>query len=158
MKFYSEKLNQLFDSEDALVAAEKSTKCKKKGCNNSLKDAEQPVAEPTPEAPTKKQLASDVERADEKLKEAYANYEAAKAKAEELTKEYLKQLNELLDPAKKAIEVAEKEKYAAIRNFNESFGAYQVTYTGARAADEMVKAINHLNNQTMRSFKDLFWF
>jgi hypothetical protein len=156
MKFYSEKLNQLFDSEDALVAAEKSASSKKK--STSKKESTQTDKINPVEAPSKKQLACEVEAADEKVREAYANYDTAQKQAEELSKTYLTELCAILDPAKKAIEAAEKERYFAIKRFNDSFGAYQVTYTGAKAADEMLKAINNLNERSSRAFKEFFWF
>lgn len=151
MKFYSEKLDQLFDTLEELQSAE-SVNSKKKSKKVVV---EEPVVEKQPEIPTKKQLAAAVEAADEAVKEAYANYETAKAHAEELSKKYLAEVNAILDPAEKAVKEAEQKRYEAIRNFNNSYGAYQVTYTGARAADELVKAINSLNS---KSFKDLFWF
>lgn len=151
MKFYSEKLDKLFDSAEELQLAE-SASTKKKSKKIVV---EEPVVEKQPEVPTKKQLATAVEAADEAVKEAYANYETAKANAEELSKKYLAEVNAILEPAEKAVKQAEQKRYEAIRNFNNSYGAYQVTYTGARAADELVKAINSLNS---KSFKDLFWF
>lgn len=150
MKFYSEKLDEMFDTLEALEAAEKSTKKKKKAAVTE-KDAEQP------ETTTRKQLANDVEAADEAVKAAYASYESAKAQAEELSKQYLAQIDAILEPAKKAIKDAEQKRYEAIKKFNDNFGAYQVTYTGARAAEEMIKAMNNINARANRMFRDMFW-
>ena len=50
-----------------------------------------------------------------------------------------------MEPAKKAVSDAEKAKYKAIKEFNDSYGAYQVTYTGARAAEEMLKTLRELD-------------
>lgn len=149
MKFYSEKLEKLFDSEKELLEAESKKVSKKKSTMS---------ATPEQTAPTKKQLANEVEAADESLKEAYANYESAKAKVEELSKKYLAEVNEILDPAQKAVKEAEQHRYEAIRKFNDSYGAYQVTYTGARAADEMMKAISNINTRANNLFRDMFWF
>lgn len=150
MKFYSEKLDKLFDSIEELQAAETSKKKKKTA-------TEQPVVDESATVPTRKELATAVETADEKLKQAYADYETAKAKAEELSKKYLEEINALLDPAQKAVKEAERLRYEAIRNFNDSYGAYQVTYTGAKAADEMMKAINNINSKASKIFRDMFW-
>lgn len=156
MKFYSEKLNQVFDTPEQLEEAEKNVKSvsKKRAVKEQVSQASEEVVDT--QTPTKKQLAADVEAADDKLKEAYANYEAARARVEEISKKYLEETKEILDPAAKAVKDAEKARYAAIRKFNDSFGAYQVTYTGAKAADEMLKAINNLNERSL--IKNLFWF
>ena len=151
MKYYSEKLDKVFDTAEELLDAEKSTKKKtKKGITEEV------VTTKEPEVPTKKQLAAEVEQADEAVKAAYADYETAKAKAEDLYKEYLAAIDALLEPAKKAVKDAEQKRYEAIRKFNDVYGAYQVTYTGARAAEELVKAINSFNSKTNRFFRD-FW-
>ena len=101
MKFYSEKLDKLFDTPEELQAAETSKK-KKKAVN------EQPVVDESATVPTRKELASAVEAADERVKQAYADYETAKGKAEELSKKYLEEINALLDPAQKAVKEAER--------------------------------------------------
>ena len=150
MKFYSEKLDKLFDTLEELQAAE-TPKKKKKAV------AEQPVVDEAATVPTRKELASAVEAADERVKQAYADYETAKGKAEELSKKYLEEFNALLDPAQKAVKEAERLRYEAIRNFNDSYGAYQVTYTGAKAADDMMKAISNINSRANKIFRDMFW-
>ena len=150
MKFYSEKLDKLFDTPEELQAAETSKKKKKAA-------TEQPVVDESATVPTRKELASAVEAADERVKQAYADYETAKGKAEELSKKYLEEINALLDPAQKAVKEAERLRYEAIRNFNDSYGAYQVTYTGAKAADEMMKAISNINSRANKMFRDMFW-
>lgn len=154
MKFYSEKLDKLFDSKEDLEAAEAAKVSKKKKTKAESTTVEQPTSE---ETPSRKQLAYEVELADESVKEAYANYESAKVKAEELSKKYLAEISEILDPAQKAVKDAEQARYEAIRKFNDSYGAYQVTYTGARAADEMMKAISNINSRATKIFRDMFW-
>lgn len=165
MKYYSEKLNEVFDTPEALEAAENAVKksCKHKSCtktdvnnlNNKCdcKDASKNVG-----GPTKKQLAANVDEAEEKLKAAYAEYEVAKKQIEELSKTYLESVEAILTPAKEAVKKAEQERYAAIRKFNESFGAYQVTLTGDRAAKEMMRAINEMNSMQRKVFNNAFWF
>lgn len=146
MKYYSEKLDKLFDSLEELQVAEKS-KSKRKT----------PVSEETqPAIPSRKELAAAVESADAAVKDAYAQYESAKVKAEELSKKYLEEVNSIIDPAQKAVKDAEQKRYEAIRNFNNSYGAYQVTYNGARAAEEMMKAIRNINSKS-NFFRDFFW-
>ena len=153
MKFYSEKLDKMFDTMEELIAAETSKKKKKKDV------AATPVEElpVEPAVPTRKELAAAVEDADAKVKEAYSNYEAAKVHAEELSKKYLEEINAILEPAQKAVKEAETARYEAIRNFNDSYGAYQVTYTGARAAEEWAKSLNNINARANKLFRDMFW-
>ena len=150
MKFYSEKLDKLFDTPEELQAAE-TPKKKKKAV------AEQSIVDETATVPTRKELATAVEAAEERVKQAYADYETARGKAEELSKKYLEEINAILDPAQKSVKEAERLRYEAIRNFNDSYGAYQVTYTGAKAADEMMKAINNINSRASKLFRDMFW-
>lgn len=151
MKFYSEKLDKLFDTLEELQAAE-TPKKKKRSVEHT-----EPVVEEPATTPSRKELATAVEAADEQVKQAYADYETAKTKAEELSKKYLEELNAILDPAQKAVKEAELLRYQAIRNFNDSYGAYQVTYTGAKAADDMMKAISNINSRANKIFRDMFW-
>ena len=155
MKFYSEKLDKMFDTMEELQIAEAPKKKKKA----TLTPVEEPLATTPaePAVPTRKELAAAVELADEAVKEAYANYETAKAKVEELSKKYLAEVNNIFEPAQKAVKEAEKARYDAIRKFNDSYGAYQVTYTGARAADDMMKAISNINSRANKLFRDFFW-
>lgn len=165
MKYYSEKLNEVFDTPEALEAAENAVKksCKHKSCtktdvNNLNNKCDCKDASKNVEGPTKKQLAANVDEAEEKLKAAYAEYEVAKKQIEELSKTYLESVEAILTPAKEAVKKAEQERYAAIRKFNESFGAYQVTLTGDRAAKEMMRAINEMNSIQRKVFNNAFWF
>lgn len=152
MQYYSEKLNKLFDSVEELEREEG----KKTSKSATKKTASDKIVNKQDEqtTPTRKQLAIAVEAADEAVKEAYAKYEAAKAQVEELSKKYLEETDKILEPAKAAVKNAEQNRYEAIRKFNDSYGAYQVTYTGARAADELMKAINRINSKAIREF---FW-
>ena len=156
MKFYSEKLDMMFDSPEALLEAEQGASTKSKKRKKAVAEEVSQVVEPA--VPTKKELAMAVERADEHLKEAYAHYESAKEAAKDLSKKYLEEVNNILLPAQEAVKNAEQARYQAIRKFNESYGAYQVTYTGARAADEMMKAISNINTKGNKILRDMFWF
>lgn len=150
MKYYSEKLDKMFDTPEALQEAETAKSVKKKrGITVDMNES-------APAVPTRKELATAVEAADEAVKDAYAKYETAKVKAEELSKKYLEEVEAILEPARKTVREAEQKRYEAIRKFNDSFGAYQVTYNGARAADELMKAINNINAKT-NLFRDFFW-
>ena len=84
--------------------------------------------------------------------------EVAKKQIEELSKTYLESVEAILTPAKEAVKTAEKARYEAIRKFNDSFGAYQVTLTGDKAAKEMLRAMNEMNNMQRKVFNNAFWF
>ena len=151
MKYYSEKLNELFNSPEELEAAEK-TVTSKKAKKKTVETAEQP------KAPSRKELAAAVEAADELVKKCYADYDQAQLKVEELSKSYLAEIDKILGDAKKAVKDAERARYDAIRKFNDTYGAYQVTYTGDKAADELLKAIRSINSTAHNIFRDSFWF
>lgn len=157
MKYYSETLNTLFDTQEELQAAEAAVTEPEEVEQLDDLPEETEVAPVEDTAMTKKQLANAVETADELVKEAYANYEAAKVKAEELSRTYLAEVDAIMEPAKQAVREAEQNRYEAIKKFNEVYGAYHVTYTGTRAADEMLKAINNINRRANRILGDLFW-
>ena len=153
MKYYSEKLDKLFDSQEQLEAEE--TKASKKKPKKVEPNTD---VNTVPEVPSRKELAQAVELADAAVSDAYANYESAKIKAQELSKKYIEEIASIITPAEQAIKDAEQTRYAAIKKFNESYGAYQVTYTGAKAASEMIKAINNINKNTNNLVRDFFWF
>lgn len=149
MKYYSEKLNRMFDSVKQLKAEEAAA-----SVEQTIK--EEPTIEDAKEqAPTKKQLAADVTAAEDALKKAYTEYDIAKKKANDLSEAYLKEISAILDPAKKAVKDAERAKYEAIDRFNKAYGPYQIVITGSRAAEEMLRALDELRNS--RSFFNT-WF
>lgn len=160
MKYYSEKLDKVFDTPEALEEAEDAVVCSCNKVDDDFNDKNLNKCDCKEEvkAPTKKQLASDVDAAEEKLKAAYAEYDVAKAQVEELTKTYLESVEAILTPAKEAVKNAEQARYDAIRRFNESFGAYQTVLTGDRAAREMIRAINEINSMQRKIWNNAFWF
>ena len=159
MKYYSEKLDKVFDTSEALEEAESavytSNKVDDNFKNEKLADTEKKDLD---KIPSKKQLAADVDDADAKVKDAYAEYEVAKKQIEELSKTYLESVDAILTPAKEAVKKAEEERYAAIRKFNTYYGAYQTVLTGDRAAKEMIRAINEINSIQRKIWNNTFWF
>ncbi len=158
MKYFSEKLNEVFDTPEALEEAEMSYD--KARLTEHNKDVNNVLATKKTEikVPSKKQLAADVEDAEAKLKEARADYDVATQKVEELSRKYLEEVDAILTPVKEAVTAAEQRRYEAIRKFNEAYGAYQVTLTGDRAAQEMLRTINELNKIPKDIFRNPFWF
>ena len=159
MKYYSEKLDKVFDTPEALEEAESAVcTCNKVDDNfknEKLADTEKKDLD---KIPSKKQLAADVDDADARVKDAYAEYEVAKKQIEELSKTYLESVDAILTPAKEAVKKAEEERYEAIRKFNNYYGAYQTVLTGDRAAKEMIRAINEINSIQRKIWNNTFWF
>ncbi len=139
MKFYSDVTNQLYDTmeqlkeeESIFLAAEEDVK----------PEPEQAVQQ----GPTRKQLAAEVEAAENRVREAQANMEVARQSAKELSQKYLQELNAIMDPAKEELKAAQEAHYTAVNKFNSAYGPYTTTYTGARAADEFARVLNSLSS------------
>ena len=158
MKYYSDILDEFFETEEQckkaeseclenMVPPEDEESCDECCvCEKSIPCDECKVEEKKETAPTKKDLADRVQKCEEKVKEAYALYSVAEKKVNELSKQYLEEVGKILSPAEKAVKDAEAEKCQAIKDFNDSYGVYRVSYTGARAAEEF--------NRAWRKFED----
>lgn len=143
MKYYSELLDKLFDSDEALVKAENDF-------NDQLLKKEEDKKQISKE---KKELSQKIEEAEAALDAAYENYEKAKAKVVELKKETDQKCQDIIKEAKLQLKAAQDCKYARVQSFNEKYGPYSVSYTGDRALKEM--------NRHLSWFDDLinsFWF
>ena len=130
MKFYSETLNKLFDSEKELKAAEKAFEDK-----NIQKEN------------TKKEMSQRIEAAEIALDAAHRNYEAVREEAARLMDESNKQILKMINDAKAEITEAEKKRTDAIVAFNKQFGTYRANYTGERAqreSDRINKIVNDI--------------
>lgn len=158
MKYFSDVTKEVYETPEALTAAEEAYLST---VNEDLVDdvmEDVPVEDSTTVTkPTKKQLAANVEIAEKALEDANSELAIAEKQVEELSKEYLKACEEILGPAKQKVKECQRAKYDAISKFNEEYGAYQVLYTGPRAANEMIRAINEMNARTANMFKH-FWF
>ena len=159
MKYYSEKLDKVFDTPEALEEAESAVcTCNKVDDNFKNEKLGDTEKKDLNKIPSKKQLAADVDDADAKVKDAYAEYEVAKKQIEELSKTYLESVDAILTTAKEAVKKAEEERYEATRKFNNYYGAYQTVLTGDRAAKEMIRAINEINSIQRKIWNNTFWF
>lgn len=130
MKYYSEKLNKLFDSEKELKAAEKVFEDK-----NIQKEN------------TKKELSMKIEAAETALDAAHKNYEVVREEAAKLMDESNKQILHMMNDAKAKITEAERVRTDAIVAFNQQFGTYRANYTGERAqreSDRINKIVNDI--------------
>ena len=130
MKYYSETLKKLFESEKELKEAEKAYNDKA-----TLKEN------------TKKELSMKIEAAEEAVDAAHKNYEEARQYAIQLMDESNKEIIKIMEDAKAKIAEAEKARTDAIVAFNQQFGTYRANYTGERAqreSDRVNKMINDL--------------
>lgn len=138
MKFYSEVTNQLYDTMEQLKEEESIF---------LANDVAQPEPEqPAQQEPTRKQLAAEVEAAENRVREAQANMEVAKQSAKELSQKYLQELDAIMNPAKEELKAAQEAHYTAVHKFNAAYGPYTTTYTGARAADEFARVLSSLSS------------
>ena len=110
MKFYSEKLDKLFDTEKELTAAEKA--------------AEKVAAEKAKKAEAKKAEAKKVEDAFKALNAARKTYKEDMA---QLTKEY----SEELDNLKKAYELGKKDIHNKLAEAEDNFAKAHKEFTDA---------------------------
>lgn len=138
MKFYSEKLKKLFNTEAELVEAEK-------------RQEEEIAAEEL----KKKEISNEKKKAATKIESATEAYEKASEEFELTKKELLKKLDDAEEKAAKIISEAndavEKElkeakeklrqakidKVNAIADFNKDFGPYKKVYTGQDALKKL---------------------
>jgi chromosome segregation ATPase len=130
MKYYSETLNKLYNSEKELRAAEKALEDKNLQKEN-----------------TKKELSTKIEAAEAALDAAHKNYEEVREEAARLMDESNKQILKMINDAKAKITEAEKTRTDAIVAFNQQFGTYRANYTGERAkreSDRINKIVNDL--------------
>lgn len=121
-----------------------------------LKEREALAEKERDKSKLKKKLSGEVDKAEEALKKAYADYEAAKEQARRILEESNQQMLDILNPAKKAVEDAELARTQAIKNFNKECGPYQKIYTGDAAQAEL----DRFNKQFNDLFVDFFkrWF
>ena len=142
MKYYSDKLGKLFETEEDLNLAEE------KKAKEEL-EAEEAKEKASKE---KKELAKQIDLAEKELDDAYKDLDLAREQARELQKETLKKLEAILKPAEDKVKKAQEKRYNAIRNFNEHYGAFTTTLTGAKAAEEMRRTLSYFD----KLFKDFF--
>ena len=130
MKYYSETLQKLYDSEKDLKRAEKAFEDKNLQKENS-----------------KKELSQRIEAAEKALDAAHKNYEEVREEAAKMMDDSNKQIIKMMTDAKSQITAAEKARTDAIVAFNQQFGTYRANYTGERAqreADRINKIVNDL--------------
>lgn len=143
MKYYSEKLDKIYNTEEELNKAE------------SAAEEEKALVEVT-----RKDLAKKVDEANSRIEEAYENYNKAKIEAKKIADEAKQKIQEILEPAKKEIKGAEYAKVEAIKEFNSKFGVYTATYSGEKAVAEYNRLVSQFSNvfdNIWRPFSSWIW-
>lgn len=143
MKFYSEVLDKLFDSEAEVEEAENAhaEKLVKQEENKKQISKE------------KKALSEEIDKADAELDKAYKYYEDSKQEVLLRKKNVDKECQDIMKEAKEYLKDAQTKKLELLEQFTNKFGSYSVSYTGDRAQKEM--------NRHLSWFDDLvnhFWW
>lgn len=140
MKYYSDILNKIFDSEAECLNAEKIYKDEQVKRDLEKREKASLISK------EKKELADAIESAEAKVSKAYENYEIAKEKVKEILEKSNKEALSILNPAKQEIKDAQKERYTAISEFNKKFGTYTKQYTGTKAYEEFKRATSWIED------------
>lgn len=129
MKYYSEVLDRLFDTEKQLKEEECAYMDMAKKPKHSHKDAteEKKRAQQTKNAPTKESLLNKIDEAEKELNAAQAKYKEAEKEATILSEEYLKMLNDIMQPAKKQVQVATEKKQKAMELYESIYGTDDIS-------------------------------
>lgn len=139
MKYYSEDLKKLYDSETDLLKAEDEAKKQKDIAENS-----------------RKQMARKIDEANDRIDRAYQSYDAAKKQVNDIINEAKKQVKDILDPAKKEISDAENARMEAIKEFNEKYGVYTETFSGDKAVEQYNRVLNQFNSTFENIWKPFY--
>ena len=172
MKYYSEKLNKLFDNKQDLFIAEKDYETKLAKEKAEFKEKEAKLkAQVEEDAKTiskrKKELSDKIEEASRNLDEVYKFYEAEKSKAKDILTNVEKQIkrlredandeiNRLMEFAEAEVKKASEQKTIAISNFNKELGTYKTVITGDKAIEEYNKMVRNMDNTFSKFFNDFF--
>ena len=135
MKYFSEKTKQCYDTAEECEKAENAYLVKVEEENKKVEEDKK----------LKKELVSDIEKAETEINLAYEELDKTKEEAAKILEESNKKVEDMLDAVRKKIAEAENKKADAIRAFNEKFGAYKVYYSGKRAEQEFNNALKWLD-------------
>lgn len=137
MKFYSEKLDKVFDTTAELVAAETQADHK---AEEEAKAAEKALI-----SKEKKGYADAVKKAEDEVAKAQEEFNKVRKEAYEECRNKIREASKVLSEKQEA-------RYEALKAFNEKYGPYTKTYTGENAYNEFKKAVDSFND-----FFRYFW-
>lgn len=144
MKYYSEKLDKMFDSEDDLFKAEEE-----KAENELAVEKEK-----TALSKAKKAEAEKVQLADKEVDEAQENLKKVREEAQTLIRKVNQEAEVMLKEAYAKLSKSQENRFNALKEFNEKFGPYKTYYTGEKAYNEFQKALSYFDNM----FNDFRFF
>ena len=145
MKYYSEILDQMFDSGEALIDAEMAhvTKLEKEEAERKAKESAL--------TNRKKELAKNIETCELNLEAAYKQLEEAKRSAQSIIDAATKNAQEMVKPAIENVNNLQRDRVKAISAFNKEFGPFKTAYTGERAQQEFER-LNKVFNRFFEPF------
>lgn len=153
MKYYSEKLDKLF--EDA-IELEKAEKVHDEKVKEAKAKAEEAAARKKAEAiaisKDKKILCDEIDAAQLKLKEAYKNLNVVKEEAAKKLEEAKQEFNSTIEPARQEVKHAQNNLQNAILRFNKKYGIYSKTYT----TDDVLEEFYMMNSYFNDIFNSIF--
>lgn len=136
MLYYSEKLEELFDSPESLELAESEY-------DKEQQEKEQIEKDKKAE---KKRLAKLIEDAEADIDKARDELVEVKAEALKIVESTEKTVDKMLKEAEDNISEAQQRRYELIKTFNEKFGTYTKTYTGNDAYNEFMRNANLISS------------
>ena len=147
MKFYSETLKKLFDSEADLVAAESrdaELKAEEQEKKNKI-SAEKKIAA------TKVQLAAEayeeaLDRYNEEKKKALKILDDAETEAAKVLNKANEEAEKILKDAEEKLSKSKSDKFNAVAEFNKSYGPYKTVLTKEAAEKEYNRFISDIDN------------
>ena len=142
MKYYSEILKKLFDTEDELKTAEhekfiKEEKLKEEKHKKELE---------------KEELRGAIEESRNALSECKERYEKAREEAARILEESNEKVEKVLNDAEIPLKNARKVFQDAVTDYTKKYGPYKVTYTGKEAEEKKDSVIKDLF-----TFPGWFW-
>lgn len=139
-----------YDSVEACLQAEKELEAAQ--ARKEQEEAEKKSAI----SARKKELATCVKEAEDKLAAAQTDLEEAREAARKIVEEAQAKAKDIVRVAADAYKEASTARYQAIREFNKEFGTYTTTYTGQKALEEYRRTLNHFDDLFNNIFK--VWF
>ena len=140
MKYYSEVLDYKFDTEEELVKAEEEYEALQKSRKEKANEEKALISK------EKKASAAVIKEAEDNVLAAQEKFNEAKKEAQKIIEEARKKAEDIVRTSSKELSAAQEKRYKALKEFNNKFGPYTVSYTGEKAYNEFKKAIDYFND------------
>lgn len=125
MKYYSEISKKLYESEEELK-----------------KDESEIQERTTVKETTKKELAKNIQKAEESYNLAVEHYNSALKEVQTLLKDTKEKVDEMLKEPLEEIKNTKADKFNALKDFNKQFGPYITTYTSENVDSDYKQIFN----------------